>query len=99
MKVNFNRVFVDNLGQEINEKRNIAEQLSMYLFNLSSLSGVPLPGDKKYTAYCLCRRISANPEDVDISTEEATFIKDVCADVLSSGAYGQVVDIIEGNNV
>lgn len=97
MKVNFNRSFTDCFGQELSEKKNVAEQLGMFLFNLSSLGGSPLSGERKYTAYSLCRRICSNPDVVEMSTEEASFLKEVCAEVFSSGAYGQVVDLIECN--
>lgn len=97
MKVNFNKSFADCFGKELSEKKNVAEQLGMYLFNLSHLGGSPLSGEQKYMAYSLCRRICSNPDVVEMSTEEASFLKEVCAEVFSSGAYGQIVDIIECN--
>lgn len=94
MKVNLNSNFSDCFGKSISGK-NIAEQLCLFLFNLSSMDGNPLPADKKYMAYSLCNRISSNPDKVDLTTEEACFIKEVCNEVMSAGAYGQVVDLIE----
>lgn len=94
MKVNFNRTFTDCFGKEI-EGKNIGEQVCLFLFNLSSLSGNPIPAEKKYMAYTLCNRISVHPDEVELTTEEASFIKDVCNEVMSAGAYGQIVDLIE----
>ena len=104
MKINFRKVFRDCFGTPIVEKingepipREVWRVISAKLFGLSMLGGTPLSPEKKYMAYDLSARISSNPEEVDCSTEEASFIKAVCAEVLSAGAYGQVVDIIEKN--
>lgn len=95
MKVNLNKCFVDCFGKNI-EGKNIAEQLSLFLFNLSSLAGSPLSAENRYLAYCLCNRISSCPSTVELTTEEASFIKEVANEAFSAGAYGQIVDIIEG---
>ncbi len=102
MKVNFNKPFVDCFGKEvINEKTgrpsNIAESLCMVIFNLNTVSGVPLPSDKKYDLHKISRKIAADPGEVEISTEEGTLLKDVALEAYSCGAYGQIVDIIENN--
>ena len=95
MKVNFNKPFTDCFGKSI-EGKNISEQVCMSLFNLSTLSGTPVPADKKYMAYSLCNRISSSPDEVEMSTEEASFLKEVCNENYSAGAYGQIVDMVEG---
>lgn len=104
MKINFKKNFVDSFGCPITEVKNglitaqeIWRFLASTLFNLSSLNKEPLSKDNKYMAYCLSKRIAENPEVVECTTEEASFIKDVCAEMLNSGAYGQVVDLIENN--
>lgn len=100
MKVNFNQPFTDYYGREVkNEKgsgRNIAESVCLQLFNLGQLCGQPVPAERKYMAHKLCRRIADNPECVELTTEEATFIKEVAAEAFNAGGYGQIVDIIEG---
>lgn len=102
MKVNFEQNFVDCFGCPIMEGKDgtdtpkpIWRKLSLDLFNLGTLSGSPVPADKKYMAYSLSRRIAEHPGEVRLTTEEGSFLKDVCAELLSAGAYGQVVDIIE----
>lgn len=95
MKVNFDRPFSDCFGKSI-EGKNIAEQVCMSLFNLSMISGNPVTPENKYTAYILCNRISSTPDDVELTTEEASFLKEVCNESYSAGAYGQIVDLIEG---
>lgn len=103
MKVNFKQNFVDCFGNPITEKKSgqevpleIWERLARSLFNLSVLGGAPVPPDEKYTAYSLSRRIAQNPSKVELSTEEASFLKRVSSELLSAGAYGLICDIIEG---
>lgn len=100
MKVDFDHPFVDCFGNEIAVQKggkSIAEQLCLLLFNLSTLGNTPLSGEEKYAAYKLCNRISANPKAVELSTEEASLIKSVAAQVFNAGPYGQIVDLIEHN--
>lgn len=94
MTVNLNKNFVDAFGRDL-EKGNIAERIGMLLFNLSTLKGVALSGEQKYVVYKLCKRVSENPESVQLSAEETVLLKDACAESLSAGAYGQIIDIIE----
>lgn len=103
MKVNFEKEFVDCFGKTITEKINgqetplqIWKSLARTMFNLSLLGGVPVSQDEKYTAYSLSKRIAGNPSEVELTTEEASFLKRVCAEQLSAGAYGIVADIVEG---
>lgn len=105
MKVNFDRVFKDCFGNPILEGRKgelvpqeVWRVVAAKLFGLSVLGGSMLSPEKKYMAYELSMRISGNPSETECTTEEASFIKDVCAENLSAGAYGQVVDMIENNN-
>lgn len=100
MKVDFSQSFMDATGKpvQVNKKPQIiGEQLCFALFNLTQVKGAPATPEQKYDAYKLLKRIQANPREVEISTEEGTFIKELAAEVLSAGGYGQVVDIIENN--
>lgn len=104
MIVNFKKNFVDSFGSPITELKDgkrtpqeIWRFLAATLFSLSSLGKEPLSKEQKYTAYVLSRRIAENPEAVECTTEEASFLKDVCSEMLNAGAYGQVVDLIENN--
>ena len=115
MKVNLKRDFVDCFGEQLKQKvvdpkskDGIKEEVltvwkvvASKLYNLSTLYGVGLKPEVKYNAYQLCNRIIATPEAVELSVEEASFIKEVAGEQLSAGAYGLVVDLIEKgeNNV
>ena len=102
MKLNFDKTFTDCFGKEVvNEKTgkatNMAESLCMVIFGLNNVGGVPLPPEKKYDLHKISRKIAGNPGEVDLTTEEATLLKEVAAEAYSCGAYGQVIDIIENN--
>ena len=113
MNVNFKREFVDCFGKPITEKvkdftapngekevpLSVWEKLARLLFNLSSMSGRPIDEKLKFQAYKLSCRIAKKPADVELSFEEAVFIKEVACEYLSAGAYGYVVEIIEGKIV
>lgn len=102
MKVNFNQTFVDCFGKEVvNEKTgkgtNVAESLCLVIFNLDKMGGLQIPAEKKYELHKISRKIASNPDAVEITTEEASLLKEVAAEAYSCGAYGQIVDIIENN--
>lgn len=112
MKVNFKKDFIDCFGEQVKETIpaptpenpqgtkeavvTVWELMARHLFNLSALGGVAVKPDIKYKAYRLSCRIAKNPSEVELSTEEAVFIKEIANEHLSAGAYGYLVDIIEG---
>lgn len=95
MKVDFNKKFIGIKGDEL--KENIADAIAAYMFNLMELDGKPTSREQKMMAYHIYRKILKDPSLVDITTEEATFIKQVCVEKLTAGAYGQIEDLIENN--
>ncbi len=96
MTVNFNKAFTDGAGNPLESSPNIGTAIATRLFNLDKMDGVCVSADEKYRAYSLSRRFSDSPDAVNLTTEEAAFIKKVCADTFTAGAYGQIVDLIEG---
>lgn len=100
MKVNLSKYFTDAQGNPVivaGKPQVIGEHLCFALFNLTQVHGAPATPEQKYMAYKLCKRIQADASNVELSTEEGTFLKELAAEVLSAGGYGQVVDIIENN--
>ncbi len=98
MKVDFNQSFRSCTGEEILANGvpvKVSSHLANTLFNISTLAGKPLTADEKYMAYSISKKLAKEPSEVEITTEEASFLKKVCADTLSAGAYGFIVDIIE----
>ena len=101
MTVNLDREFTDCFGKPIcggaaGKGINMGEALCQTLFNLSTLGGSAVDRDRKYAAYRLSLRISEHPEAVELTTEEACLLKEVCAEAYSAGAYGRIADLIEG---
>ncbi len=97
MRVNFNQPFRDCYGNGIDAEKSIGDALCVQLFSVSKIGGRDLSADEKYMAYKLCKRIAGREVDVEISAEEAAFIKQLAAQIYSAGAYGQIVDLIENN--
>lgn len=98
MKLNLKVNFKDAMGNPLVDKKGkalVSERVAVLLFNLSLLHEKPMTAEEKYLAYKLCTRIVQNPEEVEMDTSEAAFLKEVCAEAFSSGAYGQILDIIE----
>ncbi len=93
MKIDFNKRFKTFNGSGTNDK--FADVVGQCLFSYGTKPGATR--DNKYLAYKLCNRILATPSEVELTTEEATLIKDVCGEMLTAGGYGQVVDLIENN--
>ncbi len=112
MIYNFKKEFIDCFGNPITERVEnpttkvttvvtvtVWEKIARLLYNASRLSGQPLNKEQKYEAYTLSKRIAKSPEAVELSTEEAHFVKTLCLESLSAGAYGFIDDIFEQRNV
>lgn len=93
MKVDFNRKFKNYDGVEL-AGQNIASAVAEALFNYGK--DKPVSREDKFKAYFLCQRIIQNDGNLDITTEEATLVKDVCGECMTAGGYGQVYELIEG---
>lgn len=92
MKVNFNRKFRSYDGREL-AGQNIASAVAEALFNYGK--DKPVSREDKFKAYVLCQRIIQDNGTLDITTEEATLIKEVCGECLTAGGYGQIHELIE----
>lgn len=96
MKVNFNRRFKDFRGKETKEE--IAEKVAEALYSAGAIPELAIKREDKFRAYKLCRRIMDSNGAVEITSEDATLIKDVCSKFLTAGAYGQIHELIEGGD-
>lgn len=93
MKINFNVPFMDYKGQPT--QQIIGEEIAKALFN-AGMRNNQIGNEDKYQAYKLCRSISEANGEVEISTEEATLVKNICANCMTAGGYGQLYELIEG---
>jgi hypothetical protein len=94
MKVNLNKRFKDFRGKESNEV--IADKVAEALYSAGAIPEWSIRREDKFRAYKLCQKIINNNGVIEIESEDATLIKDVCSNFLTAGAYGQVHELIEG---
>lgn len=77
----------------------ISDILAQNLYNgegLERTSNTDKDNETKFKAYTLCHRIFNASSAVDLTSEEALLIKQVSASSLTAGAYGQIVELLEG---
>lgn len=77
----------------------IADILAQNLYNGEGIERTGNAGkdnEAKFKAYQLCHRIFNASDAVDLTAEEALLIKQVSAASLTAGAYGQIVELLEG---
>lgn len=96
MKVDLNKKFKDFMGQETKEV--IANKVAEALYSAGAIPEWTIKREDKFRAYKLCQQIINNAGVIEIESEDATLIKDVCANFLTAGAYGQIHELIEGGN-
>lgn len=94
MKVDLNKNFKDFRGVETSE--SVANKVAEALYSAGAIPEWKINQEDKFKAYKLCQQIINKGGKIEINTEEATLIKEVCSNFLTAGAYGQVHEIIEG---
>jgi uncharacterized tellurite resistance protein B-like protein len=92
-KINLNRDFKDFAGTALAGEK-ISDAIARHLYLGRGISADN--GDEKYAAWKLCTKIISADGTLDVSPEEAELIKKVAAAALTPGAYGQVIDLING---
>lgn len=105
MKVNFERPIINALGEAGIDKLGAPQYISTLLLPIIySYGGHVINGeqrsinpDKKLRAYSVLVKIQKDAKNVDLTIEEASLVKEIAAESLTAGTYGQVVDILEGN--
>ena len=96
MRVNFNKTIKTYKGTGmIDQSTNRPLLMSDYVCGCLFLCPENYSADDKYAAWKLLNKIKADGE-TEITSEEASLIKKICAERSSAGIYGQVVDAIEG---
>ena len=93
MKVDFNKKFRDYKGNELGII--IADKVAEALYSAGATQELAIKREDKFRAYKLCQIIMGNNGVIDITSEDATLIKDICANYLTAGAYGQIYELIE----
>lgn len=99
MKRNFKKVLMGFNNKPVVNKDGSATVIcnllgeALFLASPNSKTSIE-PGDMM-RAYNLANQLCQHPEEVELSTEDATLIKKIAAQTLVAGAYGQVYNIIE----
>lgn len=91
MKINFNKNFKGLHGEETQDL--ISVLVAQALYNYGAEKSVK--HEEKFKAYRLSQLIIGNPDEVEITTEEATLIKSICGECFTAGGYGQIYELIE----
>ena len=97
MKVDFNKKFKDYKGQETGDL--IADKVAEALYSAGAVPEITIKRSDKFRAYKLCKSIMDNNGILEIASEDASLIKDICSMFFTAGAYGQIHEIIEGEEV
>ena len=102
MKVNLNRNLLDFRGREfielVNGKESKKSVRAEALFAAGSNPQKNMETSKKLRAYKMLQQIISNRGVLNIETEDAALLKEICGEYLTAGTYGQIYDLIEGGN-
>jgi hypothetical protein len=94
MKVDFKTELKGHDGKPVGR---MDEQLRTVLFSIDGGERLPLSADEKYLAYRIGKRLLEEGGKIELTLEEAAFLKRIGAVAFRAGAYGQLVDLLEGN--
>ena len=100
MKVNLNRNLLDFRGREFIELVN-GKESKKSVRDLVAAGSNPqknMETSKKLRAYKMLQQIISNRGVLNIETEDAALLKEICGEYLTAGTYGQIYDLIEGGN-
>lgn len=82
-------------SQEAPQVRTIAEQIRYMLFTAQSVPDRRLTKEDKWMAYQICRKISADPSDVQLTVDERALVENLAGDYFIAGLFGQVVELLQ----
>lgn len=83
-------------GDEVLKPQLVSDELGALFFNVSGSDKIQVSGDEKLRLYRLACQIAKTPNEVDMSAEDIVLIKRLLEPTCSAGAYGQLVEILEG---
>jgi len=92
MKVNFNQTVKDFKGNSTDIV--ISDKLAELLF-FAGNSDFRMTREEKWRAYKISQKLIAGGGIIDMEAEDAAMIKEVCAQCLAAGVFGQICDLIE----
>lgn len=101
MKINLRKEIVGADGTPMtvkDKKQYICDHVCQILWQMEEVEGNAATAEQKYRAYKLMQRIAANPDEVEMESEDVTLVKNLTLKCFRAGVYGQIVDAIEQRN-
>lgn len=101
MKINLRKEIVGADGSPMtvkDKKQYICDHVCQILWQMEEVEGNAATAEQKYRAYKLMQRIAANPDEVEMESEDVTLVKNLALKCFRAGVYGQIVDAIEQRN-
>ena len=102
MKVNLNRNLLDFRGREFIElvngkesKKSVRDLVAEALFAAGSNPQKNMETSKKLRAYKMLQQIISNRGVLNIETEDAALLKEICGEYLTAGTYLSLIHISE----
>lgn len=86
----------DESGNEVLKPQLVSDELGALFFNVSGSDKIQVSGDEKLRLYRLATNIAQSPSEVDMSAEDIVLIKRILEPTCSAGAFGQIIEILEG---
>lgn len=84
-------------GKELKNEKGETQMMSLIIgLHLYTAGGKkPMSQEDKVRAYKLSLQMQEHPEEVELTAEDMTLIKEVTNEALVAGAYGQIVQVLE----
>lgn len=81
------------LKNEKGETQMMSDIIGLHLYTAGGKK--PMSQEDKVRAYKLSLQMQEHPEEVELTAEDMTLIKEVTNEALVAGAYGQIVQVLE----
>lgn len=96
MKVNFNTPLKTFRGEDMKDESGNTQNIKDLVCARLYASGEDMSQEEKFEAYKLMTRINAADNEVDICDKESVLIKKCCERSLTTGAFGQIYQLLNG---
>lgn len=97
MKRNFKVAMKGYDGKELKNEKSETQMMNDIIgLHLYAAGGKkPMSQEDKVRAYKLSLQMQEHPDEVELTAEDMTLIKEVTNEALVAGAYGQIVQVLE----
>ena len=81
------------LKNEKGETQMMNDTIGLYLYTAGNKK--PMSQEDKVRAYKLSLQMQEHPDEVELTSEDMTLIKELTNEALVAGAFGQIVEVLE----